>query len=213
MHYNLGCALGDKDGNEEPLNLPAGIKPLVPWHHDETIYYAHDRRESQWVFADASPAPYAKGEGPSIMDADLMSPDYGFCRSPDGTETARVIFKPGKDRDRYFDNSNILAQATRAMDIYEKYYSDDDHLFIFDNATTHAKRADNALSARKMPKNTPKEGTNWGIEGSTSWALNKHAACATARQVTSSYVWSVSGISPILVRSTAFQRCWSGTVC
>ncbi|KAJ3896959.1 hypothetical protein F5879DRAFT_996902 [Lentinula edodes] len=39
-----------------------------------------------------------------------------------------------------------------------------DHVFIFDNATTHLKRAEDALSARKMPKFTPKEGMNWGVE-------------------------------------------------
>lgn len=86
----------DKDSNEEDLNLPSGVKPLILWHHNETVYYAHDRYESQWVQADASPAPYAKGEGPSIMDVDYMSPNYGFCRSPNGTETSCVIFKPGK---------------------------------------------------------------------------------------------------------------------
>ena len=46
----------------------------------------------------------------------------------------------------------------------KKYFPDDQHVFIYDNATTHLKRADNALSAHKMPKNTPKPGTNWGIE-------------------------------------------------
>ena len=50
------------------------------------------------------------------------------------------------------------------MDILETNYPDEEHLLIFDNATIHTKRADNALSARKMPKFTPKEGCNWGIE-------------------------------------------------
>ncbi|KAJ3884256.1 hypothetical protein GG344DRAFT_71483 [Lentinula edodes] len=50
------------------------------------------------------------------------------------------------------------------MGILSRDYSDEDHVFIFDNATTHLKRAEDALSARKMPKFTPKEGMNWGVE-------------------------------------------------
>ena len=50
------------------------------------------------------------------------------------------------------------------MDICKKYFPDEEHVFIYDNATTHLKQADNALSARKMPKNTPKPDTNWGVE-------------------------------------------------
>jgi hypothetical protein len=51
-----------------------------------------------------------------------------------------------------------------AMEILARDYSDEDHILIYNNATTHLKHADNALSAWKMPKNTPKEGTNWEIE-------------------------------------------------
>lgn len=154
----------DKAGVEEPMTLPLGVSPVVPWFHDESIYYAHDRRQSQWVHEDVSPTPYAKGEGASMMMALYFSPDHGYLRSPDGKEDSRIIFKPGKNRDGYFDNEDMLAQATTAMDICEKYYPNEKHVFIFDNATTHLKRAEDALSARKMPKKTPKPGTNWGIE-------------------------------------------------
>lgn len=50
------------------------------------------------------------------------------------------------------------------MDLVTKYVPDENHVFVFDNATTHLKRPDDALSARKMPKNISKEGTNWGVE-------------------------------------------------
>lgn len=49
-------------------------------------------------------------------------------------------------------NNNILDQATCAMDILEKYYPDEDHVLVYDNAKTHLKCADNALSACHMPK-------------------------------------------------------------
>lgn len=50
------------------------------------------------------------------------------------------------------------------MDILQKYYPQFNHVFVYDNLTTHLKREEDALSAQKMPKNIPKEGTNWGIE-------------------------------------------------
>ena len=98
------------------------------------------------------------------MVADFVSADYGWLRSPDGKEEARVLFKAGKARQGYFTNEDILSQANAAMDILEKYFPEDKHVLLFDNATTHQKRADDALSASKMPKFTPKEGKNWGVE-------------------------------------------------
>lgn len=50
------------------------------------------------------------------------------------------------------------------MDVLEKDYPNYDHVFVDDNATTHLKRSEIAISARKMPKNIPKPGTNWGID-------------------------------------------------
>jgi hypothetical protein len=38
------------------------------------------------------------------------------------------------------------------MDILEKHYPDEYHVLIYDNATTHLKCADYALSAQNMPK-------------------------------------------------------------
>jgi hypothetical protein len=38
-----------------------------------------------------------------------------------------------------------------------------DHV-LYDNETTHLKCAKDALSARSVPKDIPKHGTNWGIE-------------------------------------------------
>jgi hypothetical protein len=40
--------------------------------------------------------PYAKGEGESLMIADFVSADYGWLHSPDGKESAHIIFHPEK---------------------------------------------------------------------------------------------------------------------
>ena len=136
---------------------------VCAWFHDETIFYAHDRRRKTWYHKDASATPYAKGEGASLMVARYVSADYGFLMASDGRNTQRV-FKPGKNRDGYFTNEDILEQISDAMDLVSELYPDDDHVFIYDNATTHLKRPENAPSARKMPKFTPPIGKNWLVE-------------------------------------------------
>ena len=40
--------------------------------------------------------------------------------------------------------------------MFAKHYPHEDHVFIFDNATTHQKWADGALSTHNMPKNPSK---------------------------------------------------------
>ena len=133
----------------------------VLWFHDESTFYANDRRQTQWVHKSETAILYAKGEGASQMVADFVSANHGWLRSPNGNEEARVLFKAGKNRDGYFTNDEIVEQANRAMDILERHFPDEDHILIFDNASTHLKRADGALSARKMPKGTSE---NWGVE-------------------------------------------------
>jgi hypothetical protein len=92
------------------------------------------------------------------MIADFVSADYGWLRSQDGGESARVLFKAGKSREGYFTNEDILSHANNAMNILDKHFPNEKHVLVFDNATTHMKRADTALSARKMPKNPTKPG-------------------------------------------------------
>jgi len=150
-----------REGQPDP---PPNERRTVVWFHDESTFYANDRRLTRWVHKDETPVPYAKGEGPSQMVADLVSADYRWLRSPDGKEEARVLFKAGKNREGYFTSDDILEQANKAMDILQKHYPDEDHVLVFDNATTHLKRADGALSARYMPKFTSKMETNWGVE-------------------------------------------------
>ena len=72
-----------------------------------------------------------------------------FYLQYDGNESARVLFRAGKGRDGYFDNGS---QTARAMDILKEHYLHEDHVLIFDNATTHLKRAEGSLSASKMLK-------------------------------------------------------------
>jgi hypothetical protein len=147
----------EEDIGERPQN-----RRVVVWFHDESMFYANDRRTQRWVHKDETAVPQPKGEGASLMVADFVSADYGWLRSPDKTETARVFFKAGKNRDGYFTNEDILNHATKAMDILTKHYPNEEHILVFDNATTHTKRSDTALSARQMPKCTKPVGEFWG---------------------------------------------------
>ena len=155
------------DGIEDP-NTTTGpdFRHTVVWYHNESIFYANDRRMVQWVPENETAVPRAKGEGASLMVADFVSADYGWLRSPSrlGEEDARVLLKIGKSWEGYFTNEDVLKQTQRAMDILQMHHPNEDHILVFDNAPSHLKRPDEALSARNMPKFTPKEFTNWGPE-------------------------------------------------
>jgi hypothetical protein len=151
---------------EDCLAEEIGERPqncrIVVWFHDESTFYANDRRKLRWVHKNETAVPRPKGEGASLMVADFVSADYGWLRSPDKTKEARVFFKAGKNHEGYFTNADILSQTSNAMDILTEFYPDDEHKFVFDNATTHTVRSDSALSARHMPKGTKAVGKFWG---------------------------------------------------
>ncbi|KAF8168422.1 hypothetical protein B0H34DRAFT_793028 [Crassisporium funariophilum] len=135
---------------------------VTVWFHDETIFYAHDRQKRLWIYKDIPAKPYAKGDGASLMIAHYISADFGWLVW--GDSLAQQIHKPEKNRDGYFSSDVIIEQAHLAMDIALKNWPEFDHVFIYDNASTHLKQPDDAISAQKMLKNTPKVGANWGIK-------------------------------------------------
>jgi hypothetical protein len=60
------------------------------------------------------------------------------------------VFKPGKNRDRYFKAEDLIAQVDCVMDIFEaKTNGLAQGLFMFNNTPSHLKRADDAISFRK----------------------------------------------------------------
>ncbi|KAH8796193.1 hypothetical protein DL96DRAFT_1541301 [Flagelloscypha sp. PMI_526] len=90
------------------------------------------------------------------MIAHYVSPDYGWLESKDGSETAMVIFRAGKNRDGYFTCQEVLDQFRHAVQLAYRLYPGDDHIFMYDNAKTHRARDDTARSASKMPKGPSK---------------------------------------------------------
>ena len=143
----------DQEGQEVSGSVPSGVTEIIVHMHDESIFYAHDRRNMRWCHTSESPKPYAKGEGQSFMVADFVSDKLGWLKSLDGKDSARVCLKPGKEREGYFSSNEVLGQLTKAMDILNHDYPQYEHVFVLDNARTHTKRAEDALSARQLPKN------------------------------------------------------------
>ncbi|KAJ6536875.1 hypothetical protein B0H19DRAFT_962801 [Mycena capillaripes] len=92
----------DKDGKDITAEVEAMVasgKRVVIWYHDESIFYAHDRHRKSWRHKEASIKPRKKGEGVSLMVADFVSADCGWLIGPNTGRSARVILKPGKNRD------------------------------------------------------------------------------------------------------------------
>jgi hypothetical protein len=108
------------------------------------------------VWSSKTPKPVPKGKGASLMVADFVSANYGWLCSPDSSKSACVLFKAGKNHDGYFSNANIIDHTTQAMDLVTKYYPNDNHVFVLDNAPLHMKQADMALLACNMPLNPTK---------------------------------------------------------
>lgn len=80
-------------------------------------------------------------------------PFSDFERGSPYDREARLFFKAGKARDGWFDNDDLVIKVDKAIDIFEgKTNVFATGLFLFDNALSHQKRAQDALSARKMPK-------------------------------------------------------------
>lgn len=103
----------DKDDQPCPLTLPlqSDGQPaprVIIWTHDESTFYAYDRRLIRWVHKTEKAVPRTKGDGASLMVADFVSAEYGWLRSPDGKESAQVLFEVGKNRDGYFTVQDIL---------------------------------------------------------------------------------------------------------
>jgi hypothetical protein len=71
------------DGSAEPDDI--GRLRVIFWNHNESTFFANDRRTLRWVHESEGAKPYTKGEGASLMVADFVSAEFGWLRSPDGS--------------------------------------------------------------------------------------------------------------------------------
>ncbi|CAA7270186.1 unnamed protein product [Cyclocybe aegerita] len=157
QEYEKRFIIYDNDGNvlSKPAGFPVpqiGRFRLILVTHDESTFYENNRCKTKWTHFQEKATTERKGEGPSIMVSEFLTPDWGWLK--DGDDEARILFRAGKNRDGYFDNDDLISQVDHAIDIFEGLTNGfATGLFLFDNAPSHQKRAMDALSARKMPKN------------------------------------------------------------
>ena len=112
---------------------------LILVTHDESVFYQNDTRKTHWIASTSKATPLPKGDGQSIMVSDFLTSEWGRLLDvgPDGVREyvfeslkthcimtlfccreARVIFKPGINRDGYFTAENLLQQVDCAIDIF-----------------------------------------------------------------------------------------------
>jgi hypothetical protein len=66
------------------IMLRPGEKLVLIWFHDESIFYAHDRRLVRWVHISEHAKPFQKGDGCSVMVANFFCPEWGWLCGTNG---------------------------------------------------------------------------------------------------------------------------------
>ncbi|PBK85860.1 hypothetical protein ARMGADRAFT_1036033 [Armillaria gallica] len=139
------------DGHEREDIVKYRKEFLERWKEYQKRMILYDN-EGNIVSIPNGPEPEQKGDGQSLMVSDFVVPEWGPLRDEDSE--ARLFFEAGSGWQGYFAADDLLKQTEEAIDIFEsKTNGTMTGLFLFDNAPSHQKRAPDALSAQKMPKN------------------------------------------------------------
>lgn len=142
---------------------PPGQKRLVIIDHDESNFNANDDQKKGWV----EPGTHyikPKGKGSSIMVSDFIDELNGPLRltdeeyahhkqsNPKLRQQARELLECGESRDGYWESKKFLLQVQAAAEIAEIKYPREqyDILWLFDNAPSHRKMADDALNVNNI---------------------------------------------------------------
>ena len=80
------------------------------------------------------------------MVSDFIIEGHGYLK--EDKEEARLYLETQKEG--YFNNEMFIAQVKRAIKIFEKKFPGITGIFLFDNAPSHKKSADNNLNASNM---------------------------------------------------------------
>jgi hypothetical protein len=85
QYDNDGNVVGTLDGRAVPLPPEQeGRYELILVTHDESTFYAQDRRPDRWIAPGEKPQAQKKGEGPSLMVSDFYTLKWGPLRDDDG---------------------------------------------------------------------------------------------------------------------------------
>lgn len=83
----------------------------------------------------------------TLVRCDLCEASHLIVTSPNRIKSAKILFCLGKGYNGYFSNDDTSHHVEKTMNILEKHYSNEDHVFIFDNVSTHMKQPNDSLSA------------------------------------------------------------------
>ena len=152
-----------------PESLPAYQRAIVVVTHDESTFDSNDGRARVWVKDGGAPLR-KKSRGKGIMVSDFLfqggrlraphwlptgdlpnfglSPESGFILRDD-PYMATMKLEYGKNR--WWEGEDLVLQVLRvAIPIFESAFPGCQGLFLFDNATSHAAFAPDALLAKRM---------------------------------------------------------------
>jgi len=150
-----------------PQDLPPGQRPIVLITHDESTFEANDSRRYIWM-KEGEPPIRRKGRGKGIMVSHFVSagghlkapdwipigdlPTFGMTEEPNlhySPYTATMKLEYGGNK--WWVGEDLVQQVTNvAIPIFETAFSGCQALFLFDNATSHAAFASDALRAKSM---------------------------------------------------------------
>lgn len=162
---------GDKATNRPPqerfLPIPpelnGGEKRIVFVVHDESIFYSNDATKIIWTRCEDLNSLRPKSNGKSLMVSGLMCSCHGFlCGEISTNGVSRTvksykIIKPGKNKDGYWKNKDLVAQVEDCIPLFEAIHPNCEMLFAFDNSQNHHAAPPDALKVSKFTLNDKKQ--------------------------------------------------------
>ena len=130
-------------------NLHDGEKEVILITHDEMIVYANDANSHFWQENSSTKSIRPKSNGSSIMVSGFACSCHGFCILDDGRKTYTTI-KPGKNRDGYWTNKNLVDQKEKADPIFKELHPNCVRLYGYDNSANHHAKSPDALCAENL---------------------------------------------------------------
>ena len=120
-------------------------RPTTRVYHNESTFYANAQQSSYWNDG-RNTVLRQKSMGQAIMVSDFIDEVDGFLRI--GSMEARTTLE--HQRDGYFSNEKFIVQVDKAINIFERKYPGVQGIFLFNNAPSHWKFADDALNVNSM---------------------------------------------------------------
>lgn len=137
-------------------DLPLGQREMVWVYHDESTFYSNDMNRLIWQDDKKDLLP--KTNGLSLMVSGFMCPCHGLMRTENG-EAAYTVFKPGVNRDGWWNNQDLVDQFKSVINIFEKVHPGKVAVFCCDNIVASRLNLNDGSKASKVHFMRP---TNWG---------------------------------------------------